>query len=147
MVAWMFNGRYLILLMALYAMWMGALYNEFFAVTMDFGSAWRVTPNTTDLNIVMKHYGPNGTYTFGVDPVWKGASNELLYDNSVKMKMSIIVGVIQMTVGIFLHLLNAIEFGKWMDIFFRFLPTNFIFGSYLWLFMFYDLLQMGCRLG
>jgi V-type H+-transporting ATPase subunit a len=42
------------------------------------------------------------------------------------MKKSIIVGVIQMTVGLFLHLLNAIEFHKPLDIIFDFIP-RFIF--------------------
>jgi len=46
----------------------------------------------------------------------------LLYYNSVKMKMSIIVGVIQMSLGIFLHLLNALYFHEMYDIFFEFLP-------------------------
>src|SRR5690242_3012488 len=32
-------------------------------------------------------------YAFGVDPVWKGATNELLYYNSLKMKMAVIFGV------------------------------------------------------
>jgi len=132
----------LILLMALYSFWMGALYNECFAVPMDFYSGWELDTGPGALNYTfhMRTYGPNGTYVFGIDPVWKGSSNELLYYNSVKMKMSIIVGVIQMTVGLFLHCLNAIEFRKPLDFFFRIYSSYAISTSYLRIFMFHDLL-------
>jgi V-type H+-transporting ATPase subunit a len=61
-------------------------------------------------------------YAFGVDPVWKGATNELLFYNSLKMKMAVIIGVTQMTVGLFLKFLNGINFRQPLDIFFEFIP-------------------------
>jgi len=59
----------------------------------------------------------------------------------VKMKMSIIIGVLQMTVGLVLHLMNAIEFKRVrLDGFFEFLPRliflEAIFG-YLCFMIFY----------
>eukprot|EP01124_Arcella_intermedia_P024013 TRINITY_DN3954_c0_g1_i1.p1 TRINITY_DN3954_c0_g1~~TRINITY_DN3954_c0_g1_i1.p1 ORF type:complete len:887 (+),score=213.85 TRINITY_DN3954_c0_g1_i1:133-2793(+) len=142
MLAWPYKGRYLLLLMAAYSMWMGALYNECFSVTMDFGSNWvpQFGPGFTNSTFQQKNPTPSGAYAFGVDPVWKGATNELLYYNSMKMKVSIIVGVLQMTVGLFLHLLNALEFKNPLDIWFEFVPRflflEAIFG-YLCFMIFY----------
>jgi V-type H+-transporting ATPase subunit a len=51
----------------------------------------------------------NGTYAFGVDPIWRGSKSELPFLNSMKMKMSIIMGVTQMMVGIFMSLLNFVR--------------------------------------
>jgi len=61
-------------------------------------------------------------YPFGVDPVWKGAANELLFYNSLKMKMSIIIGIAQMSLGIFIKLLNSLHFHHKLDIYFEFIP-------------------------
>jgi V-type H+-transporting ATPase subunit a len=126
----LYSGRYLMLLMSIFSIYQGFLYNEFFSLPMNFGSVWKLQTNETDPNATFSNFaipgypGPDGhpTYVFGVDPVWKGSSNELLYYNSVKMKMSVIIGVIQMSVGIFLHLLNALYFKNWIDIFAEFFP-------------------------
>jgi V-type H+-transporting ATPase subunit a len=76
--------------------------------------------NSSDYYSVAGKYPP--MYVFGVDPVWKGSSNELLYYNSVKMKTSVIIGVIQMSLGIFLHFLNARYFKNKLDIIGEFIP-------------------------
>jgi V-type H+-transporting ATPase subunit a len=54
--------------------------------------------------------------------LWKGSKNELDYYNSVKMKMSIILGVAQMTLGIIMSLLNFLYFKQYSRIICEFIP-------------------------
>ena len=61
-------------------------------------------------------------YPFGVDPAWKLSSNELLFFNSMKMKMSVILGIIQMCFGILLRGMNSIYFKSKLDFICEFLP-------------------------
>jgi len=128
-----FGGRYVILLMSMFAMYCGALYNEFFSQPINFGSAWQIDYGWYT-NATGTYSWPNNTfsterdpakrwsYAFGVDPVWKGATDELLFYNSVKMKMAVIVGVTQMSIGLFLKFLNGINFRQPLDIFFEMIP-------------------------
>ena len=55
-------------------------------------------------------------YPFGVDPVWHGSRSELPFLNSLKMKMSILLGVAQMNLGIILSFFNAKFFRSAVDI-------------------------------
>lgn len=47
-----------------------------------------------------------GPYSFGMDPIWNLAENRLNFFNSMKMKLSVIVGIAQMTFGVVLSLMN-----------------------------------------
>ena len=57
-----------------------------------------------------------GTYPFGVDPKWHGTRSELPFLNSLKMKMSILLGVAQMNLGIILSYFNAKFFNDNLNI-------------------------------
>lgn len=73
-------------------------------------------------------------YPFGVDPSWRGSRSELPFLNSLKMKMSILLGVTQMNLGIILSYFNARFFKSSLDIryvlvgghFFRYCSLLFI---------------------
>mmetsp|Transcript_23793 Transcript_23793/g.59537 ORF Transcript_23793/g.59537 Transcript_23793/m.59537 type:complete len:845 (-) Transcript_23793:30-2564(-) len=145
MVDTCFQGRYLIFLMSLYSIYCGFLYNECFSFPLGlFGpSGWLPPPPENDPTICPPIDGNQAyttqdlthVYPFGVDPAWKGVSNEILFYNSLKMKMSIILGVTQMTLGIILSCYNHVYFHKRAQgstrahiyaIFFEFIPQLII---------------------
>lgn len=55
-------------------------------------------------------------YAFGVDPIWHGSRSELPFTNSLKMKMSILLGISQMNLGILLSYFNARYFRSALDV-------------------------------
>ena len=65
---------------------------------------------------------PGAVYPFGLDPAWHGTSNELAFANSYKMKLSIILGVLQMNLGLFCSLLNALHFRNAIDVWCEYVP-------------------------
>ena len=123
----MFGGRYIILPMALFSIYTGLLYNECFSCPMTlFGGS---NYDYAEGNVPTW----NGkTYAFGLDPAWHGTKGELPFTNSMKMKMSIIMGVAQMDLGIIMSLMNALYFRKPVDIWHGFVPQiiflNGLFG-------------------
>ncbi|XP_058003057.1 V-type proton ATPase subunit a3 isoform X4 [Hevea brasiliensis] len=126
-----FGGRYVILLMALFSIYTGLIYNEFFSVPFElFGHSAYACRDlscrdaTTDGLIKV---GP--TYPFGVDPVWHGTRSELPFLNSLKMKMSILLGVAQMNLGIILSFFNAVYFRNGLNIWFQFIPQMIFLNS------------------
>ncbi|KRX00586.1 hypothetical protein PPERSA_12805 [Pseudocohnilembus persalinus] len=109
----LYKHRYLIFFMGLFAVFCGFIYNDFFGFQLNlFGTCY---DNQLEKNETC-------TYLFGVDPVWGIAKNKLTFFNSLKMKLSVIIGVIQMMVGIFLKGMNSIYFGSSIDFFFEFIP-------------------------
>jgi len=138
MIKTAFDGRYVLLLMGLFSIYTGALYNEAFSVAIDFGSHFSYEGNDTTSKF------DGGVYPFGVDPGWNGAENTLNYYNSVKMKLSIILGVSQMCLGIFMSLLNGLYFKKQLDIFFEFVP-QIIFMTSLFGYLCFMMVYKWCK--
>lgn len=119
----LFEGRYLVLVMAIFGIFTGFLYNDFFGLSVDiFGTKYTLDG---EKNAYAKD--PNSTYPFGIDPTWRQSQNELAYENSMKMKLSVIIGVIQMTLGVILGLFNFLRSKeKLMGVVLEFVP-QFVF--------------------
>lgn len=119
----MLTGRYLLLLMALFSLYTGLLYNEVFCVPLSIFKGSYTNPLTGGACVAGQPCKKTGaTYPFGIDPVWRAADNELFIYNSLKMKMSIVFGVVQMIVGVVMSLFNYLHFHKPLDIIFCFVP-------------------------
>ncbi|KAB1251322.1 V-type proton ATPase 116 kDa subunit a isoform 3 [Camelus dromedarius] len=132
-----FGGRYLLLLMGLFSVYTGFIYNECFSrATAIFPSGWSVAAMANqsgwsdaflaqhpllalDPNVTGVFLGP---YPFGIDPIWSLAVNHLSFLNSFKMKMSVILGVTHMTFGVVLGVFNHLHFGQWHRLLLETLP-------------------------
>mmetsp|Transcript_5551 Transcript_5551/g.7658 ORF Transcript_5551/g.7658 Transcript_5551/m.7658 type:complete len:876 (-) Transcript_5551:349-2976(-) len=123
----MYKARYMIFLMGIYSVYCGLIYNDYFAIGLDlFGSKWETfstDAESGDEATNVADYGSSGSvYPFGIDPAWHVSSNELLFFNSMKMKTSVILGIIQMTFGILLRGMNCVFFKDKIGFFLEFLP-------------------------
>lgn len=123
------DARYVILLMGAFAIYCGLIYNDCMSIMINgFNkSQWGYGVDISSFgggSITL--FQRDGVYAFGIDPVWHGLDNQLFYANSLKMKLSVIIGVTQMTYGLFLKLSNHIQEGDMISIFFEFVP-QFLF--------------------
>ncbi|XP_012215569.1 V-type proton ATPase 116 kDa subunit a 1 isoform X2 [Linepithema humile] len=149
-----FGGRYIIFLMGLFSMYTGLIYNDIFSKSLNiFGSNWvvhynrSVVWNNKDLQL-----NPSSSdyidypYPFGMDPVWQLAENKIIFQNSYKMKISIIFGVIHMMFGVMVGLWNHMYFKKRMNITCEFVPQVIFLMSlffYMVLLMFIKWIKYG----
>jgi V-type H+-transporting ATPase subunit a len=125
-LATLYSARILVLQLGLFATFAGFMYNDFFGMTslQLFDSRYEEVigsngEGTGSFKPVDWFDSTNdgtcdadncaGPYPFGVDWQWHGSSNELLYINSLKMKLSVLMGVIQMTLGLCLRVANALH--------------------------------------
>ncbi|XP_004844020.1 V-type proton ATPase 116 kDa subunit a isoform X1 [Heterocephalus glaber] len=137
-----FNGRYILLLMGLFSVYTGLIYNDCFSKSVNlFGSGWNVSAMYRASHAaeergkmalwndsIVRHsrvlqLDPSvpgvfrGPYPFGIDPIWNLATNRLTFLNSFKMKMSVILGIIHMTFGVILGIFNHLHFRKKFNIY------------------------------
>ena len=110
--------RYFVLLLGFFSVFCGLLYNDFLSIPIYFKSCY---PRSGEDG---EHLEKDRTcnYQFGLDPVWMLASNELMFVNSLKMKLSVILGVSHMVLGIFLKGLNALFECDFIELLFIFFP-------------------------
>ena len=112
------SARYFLLLMGFFSLFCGLLYNDFLSVPFYFKSCYPREGESEDHLFKDK----DCKYSFGLDPVWSLSSNELLFVNSLKMKLSVIFGVFQMTLGIILKGFNALHDRDLVEYIFIFIP-------------------------
>jgi V-type H+-transporting ATPase subunit a len=107
--------RYVILLMGFFATFCGLLYNDFMAIPLTiFKSCYNFETG--------ERIDEDCTYPVGIDPIWYETKQELVFMNSFKMKVSVILAILQMSLGIFLKASNALYFKNYLDFFHEFIP-------------------------
>lgn len=102
--------------MGFFSMYTGLIYNDVFSKSINiFGSRWqtynlnttgvKLLPNEIMLDPATPEY--MGTpYPIGMDPIWQLAQNKIIFQNSFKMKISIILGITHMLFGVSISLFN-----------------------------------------
>lgn len=123
-----FYGRYIMLMMGTYSMFTGLIYNDVFSKGFTpFESAWEYPEEGRPE--VTAHLKGSYRYPFGIDWAWHGSDNDLLFSNSFKMKLSILMGWCHMTYALMFSLINARHFKSKIDIWGNFVPGLLFFQT------------------
>ena len=130
--------RYFFLICSIFAIFCGLMYNEFFSIPLDlFGTCYNTEKDgklILNKTVIDEDNVKKCVYPIGLDPSWIGTQNELTFTNSLKMKLSIIVGVIHMLLGIAIKGVNFYNSKKYNAFIFEFIPQflfMFILFGYL----------------
>ena len=86
----MLIARYLLFFMGIFAIYNGLIYNDFTSINIDFfGSCYKINKIKDHDEVTRIN---NCVYSFGLDPIWSISENEIAFTNSLKMKISVILG-------------------------------------------------------
>jgi V-type H+-transporting ATPase subunit a len=123
-----FYGRYIMMMMGVYSMFTGLVYNDVFSKGFSpFASAWEYPEDGRPE--VSAHLKGSYRYPFGMDWAWHGSENDLLFSNSFKMKLSILMGWCHMTFALCFSAVNSRHFKTPIDFWGNFLPGMIFFQS------------------
>ncbi|KAL0268783.1 UNVERIFIED_CONTAM: hypothetical protein PYX00_010602 [Menopon gallinae] len=130
----LFEGRYVILLMGIFSIYTGLIYNDFFSKSVKLtASSWLVDHNVSEIRELSKvqldpvsHFAGR-SYVFGIDPIWQCSENKIIFLNSFKMKMSVILGVLHMFFGMVLGAGNHLHFRRYYNIYAELVPEMIYF--------------------
>lgn len=135
-------------MMGFFSCYNGLLYNEWFAIPYPWFKSCYVTSELptaktgyvfpyvnfdTPTTLTPEYDGTECVYPFGMDPTWFLSSNDILVvQDSMKMKISVIIGVMHMSMGIVTKGLNTLYFGQrmkfWTEVVTGLIILNGLFG-------------------
>lgn len=102
----------------------GFFYNDLMSIPLQlsnscyYESPWAdPTSNHPTTNI-----RPDCVYPIGLDYTWYKSHNVLVFFNSMKMKIAVIFGVAQMSLGLLIKAANSLYFDRMVEFLFEFIP-------------------------
>ena len=90
-----FFGRYIMLMMGVFSMYTGLIYNDMFSKALTLfpsGWEWHLPDGYREGDMLEAVAKKDYRYPFGMDWAWHDTDNDLLFSNSYKMKLSILMG-------------------------------------------------------